>query len=306
MGKKFSAKVGAGGETSARQLEDRTNNYFIFLPHLDLKYDFTQKFNVKLKLRSEGKYPNISQTNPFTTFVDFESVQTGNPDLNPEVTNKFSLQATLFQGGLTIEPYYHFSKNMIISTGALRADSVFEFQFHNAGYYRNYGIKTNFTKMFGTSFLLQSSLDLYNSSIEFEQYSNEVYDWAMSSQMIYIHQKSKTIAGIGYQKNNNKRILAQGYQRQNVDFWMALVRRPFFKERLSVMLLYFAPISFGVAGDQVKYIETDTYKEIETTSMKFFQNVVMLEISFRFNKGKVIKKDKEVDYIREKENNALF
>lgn len=306
MGKKFSAKVGAGGETSARQLEDRTNNYFIFLPHLDLKYDFTQKFNVKLKLRSEGKYPNISQTNPFTTFVDFESVQTGNPDLNPEVTNRLSLQATLFQGGLTIEPYYHFSKNMIISTGSLRADSVFEFQFHNAGYYRNYGIKTNFTKMFGASFLLQSSLDLYNSSVEFEQYSNEVFDWAMTSQMIYIHQKSKTIAGIGYQKNNNKRILAQGYQRQNVDFWMALVRRPFFKERLSVMLLYFAPISFGVAGDQVKYIETDTYKEIETTSMKFFQNVVMLEISFRFNKGKVIKKDKEVDYIREKENNALF
>lgn len=72
------------------------------------------------------------------------------------------------------------------------------------------------------------------------------------------------------------------------------------------MLLYFAPIDFGVAGDQVRYIETDTYKEIETTSMKFFQNVVMLEISFRFNKGKVIKKDKEVDYIREKENNALF
>ncbi len=160
MGKKFGLKAGAGGETSVRQLEDRSNNYFIFLPHLDLKYDFTQKFNVKLKLRSEGNYPNISQTNPFTSFVDFESVQTGNPDLNPEVTNKLSMQATLFQGGLTIEPYYHFSSNMIITSGTLRADSVFEFQFHNAGDYRNYGIKTNFTKMFGPSFLIQSSLDL--------------------------------------------------------------------------------------------------------------------------------------------------
>jgi hypothetical protein len=304
--KKFSFKLGAAGETSARLVNARTNNYLIFLPHADFKYDFTQMFNIKLKLRSDGKYPTINQTNPFTTFVDYESVQTGNPDLMPEVTNRLSLQASLFQNSLTIEPYYHFSKNMIITTGMLRADSVFEYHFHNAGYYRNYGVKANFSKPIGKIFYFQSSFDIYNSSVEFEQYSNEVIDWAASGQLIYIHQKSKSIAGLGYQKNNNKKILAQGYQQQNVDFWMVLVRRPFFKEKLSVMLLYFAPISLGVDNDQVKYIETDTYKEIETTSMGFFKNMVMVEISYRFNKGKVIKKDKEVDYIREKENKSMF
>ena len=306
LGSKVSVKLGAAGESSLRFLEERTNQYLIFLPHLDLKYDLTPKSNLKLKFRSEGSYPSINQTNPFTTYVDLESVQTGNPDLKPEVTRRLSLQASLLQGAFSIEPYYHFSQNMIITTGMLRPDSIFEYSFHNAGNYRNYGVKTNLSLPIKYKIFIQSSLDLYNSSVEFNQYSNTINDWAMSGQVIYYHHKSKGIAGIGYQKNNNKRILAQGYRQQNVDFWMLLVRRPFFKEQLSVMLLYFAPINLGVDNNQVKFLETDTYQELETTSMDFFKNMVMVEISYRFNKGKVVKKDKEVEYIREKENKSLF
>ena len=72
------------------------------------------------------------------------------------------------------------------------------------------------------------------------------------------------------------------------------------------MVLYFMPVPWGVDSDQVRYLETDTYKEIETTRMDFFKNMVMLEISYRFNKGKVLKKEKEVDYIKENENKTLF
>lgn len=306
LSSKLSMKLGTAGEESIRQDTEHKNNYFIFLPHVDFKYDIAKGANIKLKLRSEGNYPSIQQTNPFTTFVDFESVQTGNPELKPEVMRRLSVQASFLQGALSIEPYYHLSDNMIITTGTLRPDSLFEFRYHNAGSYRNYGVKTNLTLPIKKILFFQSSLDLYNSSVTFEEYSNTLNDWAMSGQLIYFHQKSKTVAGIGYQKNNNKRILAQGYQQQNVDFWMALVRRPFFQEKLSVMLLYFAPITFGIDNDQIKYIQTDTYEELETTSMDFFKNMVMIEVSYRFNKGKVLKKEKEVNYIREKENKAFF
>jgi len=305
LGKKITFQLGIAGESSIRQLEERADNYFIFLPHFDLKFDFSKNSNIKFKIRSEGKYPTINQTNPFTTFVDFESVQTGNPNLKPEVTNRFSAPVTIMQA-FTIEPYYAYSKNLIITTGSLRSDSIFEYNFFNAGLYNNYGLKSNLTIPFGKSIFFQYSLDLYKSTVTFDEYSNSINDWAMSGQLIYYHQKSKSVAGIIYQKNNNKRILAQGYRSQNIDFWSLLVRRPFFNEKLSVMVLYFLPVSWGVNSEQVKFLETDTYQEMETTDMSFFKNMFMFEISYRFSKGKVLKKDKDVEYIRENENKTMF
>lgn len=305
IGKKFSLRLGAAGETSSRKYEGGSQNYFIFLPHADLKYDFSSNSNIKFKVRADGKYPTINQTNPYTTFVDFESVQAGNPSLMPEVTYQFSSQLTLFQA-FTLEPYYEYSKNLIITTGLLRPDNIFEYGFYNAGLYDKYGLKSNLSIPFGRSVFFQYGIDLYNSSVEFGEYNNTVKDWAMSGQLIYFHQKSKTVAGAIYQKNNNKQILAQGYRNQNIDFWSILVRRPFMNEKLTVMAMYFLPISWGVNSDQVNFIETETYSEKETTSMNFFKNMLMFEISYRFNKGKVLKREKEVEYIRENETETIF
>jgi len=305
LGKKVSFQLGIAGESSIRKFEGGANNYFIFLPHVDLKYDFSKNSNIKFKIRSQGNYPTIDQTNPFTTFVDFESVQTGNPNLKPEVTNTFSAPVTLMQA-FTVEPYYAYSKNLIITTGELRPDSVFEYNYFNAGQFSNYGLKSNLTIPFGKSLFFQYSLDLYKSTVEFDKYQNTINDWAMSGQFIYYHQKTKTVAGLIYQKNNNKRILAQGYRNQNIDFWSIIIRRPFLNEKLSVMVLYFLPVTWGVNSNQIKYLETDTYQEMSTTDMGFFKNMLMFEISYRFSKGKVLKKDKDIEYIRENENETMF
>jgi hypothetical protein len=239
--------------------------------------------------------------------VDLQTVRVGNPLLKPQVTNKISLETTILQGLIKIEPYYHFSNNYITETGRLRADSIFEYSYSNAGFYKNYGIQASLTVPFGKSVFLQSSFDFFNNSIKYSGNTNQFNDWSMSNQLIYQNQKSKTVAGFQYQNNNRKFITAQGYMRGDNDFWILFLQQPFLKERLNVMLLYFTPISLGVDFNQGNYIKTPSYTESKMYNIDILKNIVMLELSYRFNKGKSVnKKEKNVEKINEKNSKGLF
>lgn len=307
LSKKISLKLGGAGETSSPIANGLKRDYLIFQPYVDIKFNVSKMLNLKAKLRSSRNYPNINQTNPYTNFLDQQTVRTGNPYLKPEVTNMVSLLTTILQGLLTIEPYYHFSNNLITETGSLRQDSIFEYNFSNAGYYKNYGVESNLTIPIGKNFVIQSSFDLFNSSVKYSERTNELNDWSMSSQLIYQNQKYKTVSGLQYQKNMRKYINALGYNKGDNDFWILFVQQPFLKERLSVMLLYFTPITWGVDFNQGSYVKTDTYEESKWNNIDILKNIFMLEISYRFNKGKSVnKKEKEVEQINEKGSKGLF
>lgn len=307
INKKISLKFGGVGETSSPNAGGRKNTYLIFQPYIDLKFNASKMVNFKAKYRASTNYPNISQTNPYTYMVDMQSIKTGNPGLRPEVTNKVSLQTTILQGLITIEPYYHFSNNYITEIGKLRSDSIFEYNYSNAGFYKNYGVEASLTIPFGKSIFLQSSFDFFNSSIKYSDKTNSFNDWSMTSQLIYQNQKSKSVAGFQFQNNMRKYITAQGYNKGDNDFWILFVQQPFFKEKLTVMLLYFTPITWGVDFNQGSYIKTDTYTESRFNNIDLLKNIVMLELSYRFNKGKTInKKEKEIEKINEKSSKGFL
>ena len=307
LSKKLSAKFGGAGETSSPEAGRQKNNYIIFQPYGDLRYMASKMLDFKLKYRSSSAYPNISQTNPYTYVVDQQSIRSGNPNLSPAVTHRLSLDATILQGLIKVEPYYHFSNNYITEIGTLRADSIFEYNTNNAGLYKNYGVEASLTIPFGKSVFLQSSFDFFNSSIRYEGRVNEFFDWSMSNQLIYQNQKHKTVVGFQYQNNLRKFITAQGYNQGDNDFWILFVQQPFLKERLNVMLLYFTPITWGVQFDQGTYIKTETYTESKMYNIDILRNIFMVQMSYRFNKGiSVNKKEKQVEKINEGNSKGLF
>ena len=108
----------------------------------------------------------------------------------------------------------------------------------------------------------------------------------MSSQLIYQNPKYSTVAGLQYQKNLVRYITAQGYDKGDNDYWIAFVQQPFFKEKLNVMLLYFIPTNFGCDFDQGGYLKTQSYQETKTYDISILKNVVMVQLSYRFSKGK--------------------
>jgi hypothetical protein len=306
-GKKVSIKFGGAGETSEPNSNGQKNSYFIFQPYADIKYKPSEKIDFKIKYRSSSNYPNISQTNPFTYMIDQYSVRTGNPYLSPEVTHKISLQTDIMGGLLTLEPYYHFSKNYITEIGTLRQDSIFEYNYSNMGNYKNYGVEARFTVPFGKSLFMENNFDFFKSSINYSNKNNKLNDWSMSSQLVYVREKEGTVVGFQYQNNLRKYISAQGYNKEDNDFWILFVQQPFFKKKLSVMLLYFTPITWGVDFNQGSYIKTDTYTESRFNDISFLKNMFMLEVSYRFNKGKTVnKKEKEIEQKDEKGTKGIL
>ena len=301
INKKLSAKFGAAAETSAPVANGQKNSYLIFQPYADIKYKISKIIDLKAKYRAGSNYPNISQTNPFTTVVDMQSIRVGNPLLRPEVTHKISLETDILGGLITIEPYYHFSNNYITETGTLQTDSIFKYSYSNAGSYKHYGVETRFTIPFGKSIFLQSDFNFFKSSLTFSGKTNEFNDWTMSNQLIYQRQKTATVAGLQYQRNLFRDITAGGYNKYDNDFWILFVQQPFFKQKLNVMLIYFLPVSLGVDFNQGNFISSTGYSETTLNNISFLKNMLMLQVSYRFNKGKTVNsKEKNIEKNNEK------
>jgi hypothetical protein len=302
LNKKFGIKIGAAGESSAIESGSQSNSYLIFQPYADIRFKPWEVLDIKLKYRVESTYPNISQTNPFTSVIDQQSVKIGNPYLQPEVTHKVSLPILIAQL-ITIEPYYHYSGNFITTTGVLRKDSIFQYTYSNIGSYQKYGVQAHFTVPFGESIYFKTDFDIFKSSVAYSDKINNVNDWLMTNQLIYANQKHGTVAVIEYQHNLYKSINAQGYDMEGNDFWIIMLQQPFFKGKMNVMLLYFTPITLGVDFKQGSYMKTDSYTENKYGDISFLKNMIMIEISYRFNKGKSANK-LEKDIERNNENNS--
>jgi hypothetical protein len=191
--------------------------------------------------------------------------------------------------------------------GKMRSDSIFEYSYQNAATYQNQGTKINITIPLHKKIILMSSFDLYESKISYQENSYDLFDWTNYSQLMYVDQEKNTVVGLQYQKNMSKIINAQGYTSNDIDFWMVFFQKPFFKDKLSVMLGYMLPINFIVNYEQESYVFAGDYNKTTKTDFNIVKNVFLFQLSYRFQKGKAIKKTSKTDRKEaEKESNGIF
>ena len=305
--KKFSLKLGAAGETSTPDADGIKKHYYLLEPYADLKYNLSQLLNFKLKYRAEGTYPTLDETNPFTFFIDKESVKIGNPLLQPELVHKIFLQANFLSGLLTFEPYHHFSGNMITETGYLRSDNIYVSDYNNISKYTRNGLITRLTIPLAKTLFWESNADIFNNMMKYYGVTNDFNFWTMSSQLIYQNEKYGTTIGLKYQKNLVKDITLQGYQNENNDLWISFIQQPFFKERLNIMFLYFIPTDFGVKYDQGGFKQTAFYQEIKNVDISLIKHLFMLQVNYRLSKGKSAKNtEKKIEKDNKKNKKGFF
>jgi hypothetical protein len=293
--KKISAKIGIAGETSNIVDENQDNRYFIFQPLLDFRYKANKNLSFKLKYRSNSDYPSMKETNPFEKAINPRTVSIGNPNLTPSVTHKFSLRASILQGLISIEPYYHISNNYIGQIGALRADGIFEFTYDNVGLYQEKGIETNFTIPFNKKWIWQNSFTYYNSSIENNGVTNSVNDWVADSNLIFAGIKNNGVLVLNYHKALGKQITSLGYDNQDNDYWLFLYQQPFLKKKLTVMVGYFLPLNLGTNYVQEIYSKTDDYEHLNGIDVSLLKNMLIIKATYRLSKGKIKKTEKEIE-----------
>ena len=289
INKSFSLKSGISIENSDKKYDTQTENYTIFQPHVDFLYSASENFKIKLKYRAKGNYPTMEQTNPLIRNINANTIIYGNPNLKPYVYNRLSLRLSVLQGLFAIEPYYSFSNNYIVQIGTLKNDSVFEYTYNNSALYQNMGVKFNLTIPIYKSVIFQSDFEIFDSKIEYKDNTNQFKDWTNTSKLLYINQKKGTVIGLLFQKNMRKEITAQGYNSIDNDSWMIIFSQPFMKKRLSIMVGYFIPTNLFVDYKSDNYTMSEGYSRTNTSNIELLKNMVVLQISYRFQKGNAIK-----------------
>ncbi len=305
---KMSFKVGAAAEYSRPKTDVTDNTYLIYQPYLDFNITAHKMLDVKLKYRADSEYPTISQVTPFTMVLDQYTTQKGNPNLRPELTHTVSARFRVMQGLLSVEPYYGFSENRINRIVNPLENNMIEFLYENVGQYSSRGIKGDFTiPLFKQSLIIKTDFDFFNQSITYQERKNTVKDWTMNTQLLYIGKKYHSVGGLIYQKGLKKIITAQGYEMANNDFWLMFVQQPLFKNSLTVMVGYILPVNFLASYNQGSYTDTGLYTTTSLYDISMLKNMMMVNITYRFNKGKSVRNiEKEVKVEVERQAKKIF
>lgn len=308
LNNKLSYKIGSALELNVQNSSYQYQNYLILQPFVNVNYDFTNKTKISFKYEAKSNYPTTNETTPFFRIIDNNTLFKGNPELTPSLLHTISFKSSFAKNKLTFEPHVGYSNNRLIQNGYVLNDSIFVIESENIPCFLNYGLLSNASFPIGKSLYFESTVDLYQTKISFGRAERTMFNWSVSSQLMY-YNSSGFVSGLIYQKNTNKEMSLIGYIQNNNDYWMLLIKKPFFNKRLSVMLAYILPIDFAVdnAIDNIK--ELGTYVDHSTLDVSVLKNMLVFEVSYRFNKGRTIKeitKELQNDYENKNIRNSLF
>jgi len=304
---KLSFKFGLAAENAWFLYNNTKKPFTILAPHFDAKYKIGQVLDIKFLYRSGFNYPNISQLNPFTTIVDWQTISQGNPNLEPERVDKFSLKLNVLGGLISLEPYYNYSKSQIIEILTLQENNTWLNTFENAAVKKDKGFQAGFALPLGKYLFIQNFAKFFWESMSYNNETHKSNDWTMNCNLMYMNQKSNTLIGLFYQNQLRKVLTWQGYVTWGNDLWGLFFQQSFFKEKLNIMIIYSIPLDFGVEYNQGTFVKTNLYEEYTINDLSAIKNCFFLEISYRFTKGKDVKKmDKNVNIEKEIEQKSFF
>ncbi|MFA6126183.1 MAG: outer membrane beta-barrel protein [Bacteroidales bacterium] len=307
LNNKLSFKVGAAAEYSRPITAETDHTYLIYQPYLDFNIAVHKMLDIKLKYRADSEYPTILQVTPFTQVLDQYTTQKGNPNLRPELTHTVSARMRVMQGLLSVEPYYGFSNNRINRVVNPLGGNLIEFVYENVGHFTSRGIKGDLTiPLFKQSLIIKTDFDFFHQSITYQERKNSINDWTMNAQLLYIGKKYHTVGGLIFQNGLKKVINAQGYDLVNNDLWLMFVQQPLFKNSLTVMVGYILPMNFLSNYNQGSYTDTGLYAMTSLYNIDMLKNMVLVNITYRFNQGKSRNIEKEVKTEVERKAKKLF
>ncbi|MBP8777292.1 MAG: hypothetical protein KBH23_04835, partial [Bacteroidaceae bacterium] len=100
------------------------------------------------------------------------------------------------------------------------------------------------------------------------------------------------ITGLEYNRMMTKSPRLQGYNESGQDYWMLTLGREFFKNKLSLSLMYVLPLEWGVRETQNSLTEANFYREATHLNLDTYKNMIFLRATLHLHKGKKTKESK--------------
>ena len=143
------------------------NSYSNFLPSIILSRKLSEFSNIKASYTQRIQRPSLFYINPFTAISDPNSLQIGNPDLQPEVVDQYELAYNTYIKGVVINgsAYYRRTEGLIESFLRVGDDGI-----ASTTTFLNIGTNDTYGANFFTSFTLFKKLQL-RASVNYGRYN---------------------------------------------------------------------------------------------------------------------------------------
>ena len=286
---------GSSYEVYKSENEEISTRFNSFQPKLDFYKMIKENHKIVLEYSLKTQYPYLSDLNPQLNYVSPFVASRGNPQLKPYLYHNFSVEygktGKGFLSYFSIKPYYNYSGNEM-GLSPVTQDSLIIYQNENFVRHERYGVMTT------VSLELHKKLE---ADFDFELYKDwnknlatpQIVDWNGYAQISY-SLNPKHYFALMYQKDFAKEVSSLGYNLQGNDFMMIYWMTLQMKGRLRIVAGYILPSFYRQINDD--YEATPYYIRHSYNDISMFSNMVMINVVFRFSKGKVQKITKDIDY----------
>jgi hypothetical protein len=280
---KAGLKTGIAIERINTRNRETPAHYVRLLPFFQAGYKINRRVHLLAGYATGQFYPSLYQLSPMSLVIDTFLTQIGNPALKSAIRHHVFAELTLW-GQLRIIPQFDFLHHSIGEVYEIKEYKLYR-TFDNVNT-REYSVQAAYDRMFGY-FRLKNAVTLYHSEALHQGVRSSLNDWLFLSEVNWYHPNAAFGVQLGYYRDMKKNILWQGYQQSGRDYWRISVQKELWRQRISVMLSYIPPVTFGVRYDRMKEMDTPLYSEKTTFHLDSYNQMLLLKISIRFERGDV-------------------
>ena len=288
---KFTMSAGVRGEKSTSGLTDSfRKNVFALLPDATINLKLSPKQNIKLSYNRTVYRPNIYELNPYTSFNDPYSTESGNPGLKPEFRQNLSIDysRTIGDNYISMQLYYRERTDAINHYTFVNDTGIIETRVANLGDIHGYGIQMSgalkLTKAIAINPYLQLTDIFTRGNSLAKQY--DINDWHRlafeSGLSAIVTFKYDIIASFQFQYNSPL-INFQDMSFSDALYFISLEKT--FNQKFKIGITTAIPFSksFTYQGTEIK--GTDFYSHSEG-NLRLPAIPFWLKFSYQFNSGK--------------------
>jgi len=297
---KLNFKVGAMVETfnqkftSPALTSELKQSEVGFLPLVSMMYRPSDNFSINPRYWATPYYPDINSMNTFQTQMDSLTWSLGNPYLKASNYQVIAVKFNFFKY-FSIEPYFDWDNKNSQSYLYFDNSENKYFQTNVNAKLRKLGANVSFTLPITKTLFWQNDWQAFNYWISYNDNGNDVknsqFGYYISSQLICQIPKWDAMAGIMLQKFITKNGTLQGYNQWGNDIPGIMLQKNFFKQKLSLMLLYVPPIVNDgfLQSTQGNLTEIpNVYYAKQAAGLKLLNNLILFQVNFHFNRGKQV------------------
>ena len=261
-----------------------SKNRFNVLPNASISFNPNSDLSLLLNYESKIEYPILTQISQYGYMIDDYLKYVGNPNLNPAIIHELNFIGQYKY--LSLNTGYTVSRSFITEIYNQSAQNEILLSNINAKY-QKWWIGLSYDYHISQNLIWKNSIEVSKNYMSNKDYSSSQFNWSFDSHLDWWIPRPRILLTADYSRSMYNVAMLQGKRMTGFDIYQLSLQRAFLKNSLTVSLSYIPPINSGRKMTQTSEIKSNFYYEINRMNLSVYNNLIMLRLTWHFNRGKV-------------------